>query len=159
MVAALATGPEHSLGYSINFHAGMYAMAEKYDLKHLKNLAKKKFVEALHRLKPGVEVGIPGHQTLTRVLEVACFIYSSTLESDRDLRDLVVGYVARNLHWFLALQQFKAFRAANTDFFMEVMAGKESICSQCKKNAAREKECDSLGPREKERKSLGPAWW
>ena len=131
---------------AINFHAGMYAMAEKFDLKNLKNLAKKKFVTALHCLEPGFNVATLGDKTLTRVLEVIPLIYSTTLENDRGLRDLVVRHVARHWYVFLALKQFKTFMAANTDFIIEVIEAKERVCSRCKQHATREKECSSLGP-------------
>ena len=142
---AIAMGSEHALRFPSHFHAGMYAKAEKFDLKNLKKLAREKFVTTLHCLEPGVNVATPGNKTLTRILEVVCFIYSMTLENDRGLRDLVVGYVARNSHAFLALQQFKTFMAANTDFIMEVMEAKGSICSRCNKHAPRKQECSSLG--------------
>lgn len=127
----LAMGPEHAFSLPINFHAGMYAMAENFDLKNLKNLAKKKFVRALHRLEPDINMANPGDQTLTLVLDAVCIIYNTTLENDCSLQDLVVRFVAQNSSVFLALQQFKTFMAANTDFFMEVIAAKESVCSQC----------------------------
>ena len=125
---------------AINFHAEMYAMAEKFDLKNLKNLAKRKFVTALHCLEPGFNVTTLGNETLTRVLGVIPLIYSTTLENDRGLRDLVVKHVARHWHLFVALRQFKTFMAANTDFIIEVIEAKETVCGRCKKDS-REKEC------------------
>ena len=136
---------EDNFDFPLYFHAGMYAMAEKFDLKNLKKLAEKKFATALHFLEPGVRMGPPENQARTQVLEVIRFIYSTTLENDRGLRDLVVGHVAQHWYAFLALQQFKAFMAANMDFIIEVIEAKESVCSRCKKHAAWEKECRYLG--------------
>ena len=141
--SAVAMGYEDVFIFRLHSHVGMYAMAEKFDLKNLKELAKKKFITTLNDLEP------PVNETLTHVLDVACFICSTTLENDRGLRDLVVGYVARNSYAFLALPQFKTCMAANMKFTMEVIAAKENICSRCKTNAAwekwekEEKECSS----------------
>ena len=131
--SAVAMGYKDAFIFRLHSHVGMYAMAEKFDLKNLKELAKKKFITTLNDLEP------PVNETLTHVLDVTCFICSTTLENDRGLRDLVVGYVARNSYAFLALPQFKTFMAANMDFIMEVIAAKENICSRCKTDAAWEK--------------------
>ncbi len=135
----IAMGPEHASINPLRFHAGMYAMAEKFDLKNLKKLAEKKFFAFLE-MEPRVRrVG----KTLS-VLEAIVFIYSTTPKNDRGLRDLVVGHVAQHWYAFLALQQFKTFMAANTDFIIEVIKAKELVCSRCQEHAAWEEERDSL---------------
>ena len=142
--AAIVLGPEHVFYFSLHFHAGMYTMAEKFNLKNPKKLAGKKFLNDLvHLESSGASMARKGN-TLTRVLEVIHFIYSTTLENDRDLRDIVVGYVAQNWYAFLALQQFKTFMTGNTEFIIKVIEAKEHVCSRCQKHAAWEKECSSL---------------
>ena len=118
-------------------------MAGKFDLKNLKKLAEKKFVIALAVLEPSIRMG---GETFSQLLKVKDFIYSTTPENDRSLRDLVVGYVAKHWYAFLGLQQFKTFIAANTDFIIEVIEAKELVCSRCGAYAAWKRECGSLGP-------------
>ncbi len=135
---------EDAFTFPLQFHAGMYAMAEKFDMKNLKKLAEKKFATALHVHEPRVRTEIPGNKALTRVLEVIGFIYNTTPENDRGLRDIIVGHVAQHWYAFLALRQFKRFMATHTDFIIEVIEAKESVCSRCQKYAAWGKEYSSL---------------
>ena len=136
---------EDAFDFPLYFHAGMYAMAEQFDMKNLKKLAEKKFATALHSLESGVRMGPSEDEARTQVLEVIRFIYSTTLANDRGLRGLVVGLMAQHWYAFLALQQFKTFMAANMDFIIEVIEQREGVCSRYKKYAAWEKECRSLG--------------
>ena len=148
MDTGIAMESEGAFDFPLYFHAGMYAMAEKFGMKNLKKLAENKFATALHFFKSGVCIGPPENKAPTRVLEVIHFIYSTTLENDRGLRDLVVGHVAQHWYAFLALQQFKTFMAANMDFIIEVIEAKERVCSRCEKYAVWEtweKQCRSSG--------------
>ena len=60
-------------------HARVYALAEKYGIEGLKTLAKQKF-----------EVTAADHWCETEFLESAEEAYTSTVESDRGLRDVVL---------------------------------------------------------------------
>ena len=118
----------------------MYAMAEKFDLKNLKKLAEKRFGTALYVLEAAFPIGALENKTLHQILEVIRLIYSTTPENDRGLRDHIAGIVARDWYAFLALEEFKTFMAAHTDFIIEVIEAKKSLCSRCKADAAWEKD-------------------
>lgn len=115
----------------------MYIMADKFDMEKLKRLAEEKFRIRLEYYEPVWPERSPVDPTLTRVLEVIHFIYNTTPENDRGLRDLVVGYVARHWSAFLTLQQFSTFMAAHTKFIIEVIEAKAHVCSRCQERAAR----------------------
>jgi len=60
-------------------HAKVYAIAEKYGISGLKDLARRKFAS---------QVSI--HYTSTEFAEGMQEVYDSTIESDRGLRDIVI---------------------------------------------------------------------
>lgn len=118
-----ATETEDAFDFPPYFHAAMYAMAEKFDLKNLKKLAEKKFGTALYVLDAIFPIEASGNEPFSLILEVIRLIYRTTPENDRGLRDLVFRFLARNWDAFLAQQEFKTFiMAANMDFVMGIIA-------------------------------------
>ncbi|CAF9938022.1 MAG: hypothetical protein ALECFALPRED_007482 [Alectoria fallacina] len=71
------TGIHHAV-----LHADIFAVADKYDIAALGNIAKNKFEEAIN--KKGF--GDPDH------LRVIKYVYSTTPESNRGLRDVIVSH-------------------------------------------------------------------
>ena len=70
----------------LHVHAQIYSLGDKYDIPSLKKEAARRFRE---------DVGVPGHrkrETLT-LLSVVDKIYTTTPDSDRGLRDLVVRQI------------------------------------------------------------------
>lgn len=70
----------------LHVHAQMYGLGDKYDLPSLEKEAARRF---------GEDVKIPGHskrETLT-LLSVVQTVYKTTPDSDRGLRNLIVGQI------------------------------------------------------------------
>lgn len=67
---------------SLVFHANMYAIADKYDIAALKNLAKDKYSSEL--------VSVAG-DFIAFFTSIPC-VYSTTNDSDRTLRNVVVQH-------------------------------------------------------------------
>ena len=126
-------GPKRAFCFPLHFQAGMYVMADKFNLQNLKKLAGNKFRIRLQYFE--VVKRSPVDPTLTRILEVIQLIYNTTPGNDRGLRDLVVEYVAQHWSAFLALEQFSTFMAANTEFIVEIIEAKGLLCSRCRKDA------------------------
>lgn len=72
----------HGFTHTLDFNASMYAMADKYDVDGLKELAKHKLFQQLGCCDPD-ELPIPG------LILAIKLIYTSTPNSDRGLRDLL----------------------------------------------------------------------
>ena len=70
--------------------------------------------------------------TLTRVFKVIHFIYNTTLEKDRGIQDLVVGYMAQHSSAYFALQEFETFIAGNTEFIIDAKESSQSSAEQRK---------------------------
>lgn len=86
--------------------AFMYSIGEKYGIDGLKNVASESFAALLEQREwhtgwnsSGISIGSLG-------LAIK-HVYSSTPESDRGLRDQVVGYVKTHLEPLLSLEEFK----------------------------------------------------
>ena len=95
-------------------HAQMYALADEYDIKDLKDEALWKFNQVL--------VSKKGHSDeLQTVLETIPLIYSTTLDSDRGLRDIVVIYGATNLEQIKDFPEFKSAATQAPIYVVEVL--------------------------------------
>lgn len=86
-------------------NASMYALADRYDIEHLKTLAKEKFLDLVNRH--------PIDDTFTGAVFV---VYNSTLPSDRGLRDCIGPKMRK--HWL-------TLRANDT--FMDVVKSNGDI--------------------------------
>ncbi|KAK7726653.1 hypothetical protein SLS57_003213 [Botryosphaeria dothidea] len=87
-----ACGRGRNLGIAI-FHAKVYALAAKYDVQPLKELARKKFLPYLGKDRP---LDIATYKYCVHRLVEG--VYNSTPESDRGLRDAVMEYCARHAY-------------------------------------------------------------
>lgn len=76
-------GPDRSGAHHAVLHADMFAVADKYDIAALGDAAKTKFEEASNIV--GLDNG--------NYLDVFRYVYSTTPESNRGLRDVVVGQI------------------------------------------------------------------
>ena len=105
-------------------------MCQKFDMAALKKVAEEKFTSALKSIAGTV----PRDAIHRQVLAVVSFIYESTPEKDRGLRDLVVAYVAKCWKECLKLPEFKDFVAGNIDFFVETVEARvpaRVACTRC----------------------------
>jgi hypothetical protein len=66
-------------------HARMYALADKYQISGLKALAQRKFEEAARQ-----------HWNSEEFAPALHIVYTSTLEEDRGLRDIVIATISRD---------------------------------------------------------------
>jgi hypothetical protein len=66
-------------------HTQVYALAEKYDIPSLKQLAKRKF-----------EVAVACYYDAPELVEAIACVYSSTIDSDRGLRSVVLQLFKRH---------------------------------------------------------------
>ena len=95
-------------------HAQMYALADEYDIKDLKEEALWKFKQAL--------VAKEGHSDeLQTALATIPLIYSTTPDSDRGLRDVVAAYGATNLERIKNLTELKSAATQAPMYMIEVL--------------------------------------
>ena len=73
-------------------HAAMYALGDKYDLAVIKDTAKLKYVSQMAKY---------GIKDLLNFIESIPIVYSSTSDSDRQLRDAAVQKTLRHPEHFL----------------------------------------------------------
>ena len=111
---------EESFVSELHTHVMMYAMADEYDVRDLKTEALWKF---------GQELITKARQTeaLAAVLEVVPAIYTTTPESDRRLRDLVVLFGALYLMPIKDLPELKTAITHSPDYMIEVLQKFEQI--------------------------------
>ena len=105
---------EESFVSELLTHVMMYAMGDEYDVKDLKTEALWKFKHAINAKK-----GQSGE--LTSVLEVVPAIYTTTLDSDRGLRDGVVAFGAKHLRRIQDLPDFKSAVTQVPTYMIEVL--------------------------------------
>ncbi|KAK7883375.1 hypothetical protein LTR67_011299 [Exophiala xenobiotica] len=99
----------------LRLHCQVYALAEKYAIKALMILSREKFQRALEK----VDVN-------TRLFQVVEEIYSSTPDSDRGLRDIVVSKVYSEIQYWLQQTQFHRALAGTSSFCVDLL--KETVC-------------------------------
>ncbi len=86
-------------------NASMYALADRYDIEHLKTLAKEKFLDLVNR-----------HAIDDTFTGAVYVVYNSTLPSDRGLRDCIAPKMRKN---WVALRK--------NDTFMDVVKSNGDI--------------------------------
>jgi hypothetical protein len=79
----------HSTQSDFEFNAGMYALADKYGIEDLKELSKYKFWSLMVYL-------MPSQSRIPQLVEAIKVVYTTTLSSDRGLRDMVVPVCKKN---------------------------------------------------------------
>ncbi|KAE9973043.1 hypothetical protein BLS_003780 [Venturia inaequalis] len=88
------------------FHAKVYAIADKYDVPKLKILASEHFVRSF----------ATAESTVRDIAETIEYVYDSTPESDRCLRDIVVHIAADRTSDFYRCPEFEAMAGTVSDF-------------------------------------------
>ncbi len=96
----------------LTFHATMYSMAEKYEIRALKLLAKEKFERALKHTRNWSYDGL---------FDAIPLIYSATPEQDRGLRDLVVAAANANARTLKHNEEFQEVLKEVNDFTLDLL--------------------------------------
>jgi hypothetical protein len=94
----------------LKLHCQVYALAEKYAIKALKILARQKFQKALENIDVD-----------TRLFEVVEEIYSSTPDSDRGLRDIVVSKIYSEIQHWLRQTEFRQALTETSSFCVDLL--------------------------------------
>lgn len=105
---------EHLFISRYHTNAGMYALGDKYGIESLKVAAKRKFDEEWANTHPT--------PPLDDLYNVIPYIWASTPESDRGLRDMVVSLAQHNTKHFSKHPSFKTWIAENVDFVADYMS-------------------------------------
>ena len=114
----------------LHTHLKMYALGDEYGIKDLKKEALGKF-QAIMKGKKGKS------DECTAVLEVIPTIYSSTPESDRSLRDIVVAFGAEHVETMGDLLEMEKVTAQVPRYTIEV-----AKTSKARKSKAYTKLCE-----------------
>ena len=106
--------PETSHVSELCTHAQMYALADEYEIKDLKEEALWKFSQTLDALE--------GHDDeLKTALETVPLIYSTTPDNDRGLRDVIVAYGAKDLEHIKNAPELKSAVTLVPIYMIEVL--------------------------------------
>ena len=97
-------------------HVQMYALGDEYDIKDLKQ-------EALWKFNKVMEAKKGQSDELTSVVGTIPAVYATTPDSDRGLRDAVVGFGASNLARMKDLPDFKSAVTQVPTYMIEVLPG------------------------------------
>ena len=106
---------------NLSCNASMYSMGEKYGIYGLKGIASENFAAVLNSVERYVDGDwIPNIHT--RALRtVTKRIYENTPESDKGLRDHVLGYAKLHLARLLPQEDFKAVLAEVPEFSYQLL--------------------------------------
>ena len=110
----LPDDPESSYISELHIHAQMYGLADEYDIKDLKE-------EALWKFKLSLQVVEEFENEQEKLLATIPLIYSTTPDSDRGLRDVVVDYGATNLEDIMDLPGLKSAANQAPIYMIEVL--------------------------------------
>lgn len=124
--ATHATAAETSFISELHTHVQMYALGDEYDIKDLKNEALEKF-QATMKGKRGKS------DECTSVLEVISTIYSTTPESDRGLRDIVVAFGAERVEKMGELLEMEEVTAQVPRYTIEVARASKAYTKVCER--------------------------
>ncbi|KAM0799433.1 hypothetical protein BDR22DRAFT_890328 [Usnea florida] len=108
-------------------HASMYALGDEYGISDLKE-------EALWKFKRTMEAKEGDEDELESVMEVVPVVYTTTLSSDRGLRDAVVAFGAKNLNRMKDLSVFESAVTQVPAYIIEVLPGilqHSGVCQCC----------------------------
>ena len=122
-----------SLQLLANVH--MYSMGDKYGIDGLKGIAAENFALTLKRSEWHVGLDSPNISIGALGTALEC-IYDSTPESDKGLRDQVLGYCQLHLQYLLTLKDFKAVLLAVPEFAFELLV--QEAKSRCPEDLAME---------------------
>lgn len=105
---------ENSFVSELHTHVMMYAMGDEYDVMDLKKKSLRKFTEAV-KAKKGRK------DELASVLKVVPAIYTTTPDSDRGLREFVVGLGAEHLERMKDLPELKDAVTQAPNYMIEIL--------------------------------------
>ena len=105
---------EPSHNSELHTHARMYALGDEYGISDLKE-------EALWKFKRTMEAKEGDEDELESVMEVIPVVYTTTLSSDRGLRDAVVTFGAKNLERITNLSRFESAVDEVSTYTVEVL--------------------------------------
>ena len=115
------SGKSREYSYISHAHtnAQIYALAEKYDIAGLKILASIKFNAAMMtEFGPGPRNCAPD---MTHLIAIISLVYTSTPESDRVLRDRIIGELWSHWKQLSPKPDFHIVIAANPDIMIEAV--------------------------------------
>ena len=95
-------------------HASMYALGDEYGISDLKE-------EALWKFKKTMEAKEGDEDELESVMEVIPVVYTTTLSSDRGLRDVVLAFGAKNLELIKDQSSFESAVTQAPTYIVEVL--------------------------------------
>lgn len=104
----------------LRLHCQVYALAEKYAIKALMIVSRDKFQKALEQ----VDVS-------TRLFEVVDEIYTSTPDSDRGLRDVVVSKAYSEIQYWLRQTECHQALVGTSSFCVDLL--KKTVCEDRKR--------------------------
>lgn len=102
-------------GPSLNLNAQMYAVADKYDIPHLKETVKEKFENA---------IGDYDWTDVADFVNAIATVYTTTLGSDKGLRDLIMPYTKEKQRGLLESEVYRTLirsHLAEGDFALDVL--------------------------------------
>lgn len=101
-------------------NASLYGMGEKYGIHGLKGIASEKFADVLnHEIVVNWE--IKSMITADALITAVKCIYGTTPESDKGLRDQVLGHAKRYLKSLLPIEEFRAILAEVPEFAYQLL--------------------------------------
>ena len=125
---ATATSTVDVPAFSIT--AGMYALADKYDVRALQSLSLDKFRTSLRACK-GTSF------EFSHLLQAISAVYKATTDTDRTLRDIVLVQARQNWKNFSARKDFKDFMLQEPEFTVDLVLKTMQqpcsiVCTRCK---------------------------
>ncbi|KKY23254.1 putative btb poz-like protein [Diplodia seriata] len=99
----------------LRFHVKIYATADRYDVPKLKNLARTKFSQTLENARI--------HDVQDGLYKVLKDVYTTTPDTDRGLRDLVLQYCASHNEMVLGKRKFVKTADRLPGFWKELREG------------------------------------
>jgi speckle-type POZ protein len=102
--------PEIDFAFPLIFNVKMYVIGDKYDIPGLRALATKKY-----------QACVAVHWNNTTFSESAQHLWDNTMDTDRQLRDVVVKTAHKHIKQFLDRGEFKDFMRSHGDVGLEVV--------------------------------------
>ena len=106
---------------NLSCNASMYGMGEKYGIHGLKGIASENFAAVLNSVERYVDGNWISNIHTRALRTVTKRIYDNTPESDKGLRDHVLGYAKLHLERLLPQEDFKAILAEIPEFSYQLL--------------------------------------
>lgn len=107
--------------YQLLRNASMYGIGAKYGIDGLKSVASEKFAAVLQQPGTVVEWKFRSTITITAFITAVKRVYGTTPESDKGLRDQVLGHAKRHLKQLLPMEVFKVVLAEVPEFAYQLL--------------------------------------